>query len=1653
MPFMHCSKQCLRHKHQAQAQNHLPKIIQMKQNNLALTFQLEQYRAIFKSPYIRGLASAIALTAGGVSSYAHAATGDATFDVDDWVKSLKDNGTVTITGDKANTGDHGKFEKVGIQTTASGDTHLTLSSQEKVLIENTVHPYTENHFTAADSKTLSIKGEGTIDVAAEGSSTNPGLFMVAKGGGKLDVDVGNISVQSNLQIATHGDASVASVAAKNIVIGNNKFSGSTEKPEESGRATIHVGGTVGHPQNFSGDGTSTLGNESTNITVNRDGKIRLTSGKNNTVKAANVTVNGGVLSFAEGKKDGTASYQVANTDVNDGNVTVKGGSNITIKGGSFNINGKSYVDLSDKLTADGASLNVADTAVIAGHQDAAGKGKIEVKGNASSEGTLNLSKEKLVSFLTAKNAEGSQLQYVDENKQFKDPANKMGNATAGGVVLSSGGGINFTDSHVELADGKLKFSDKGDTGAITLKQDSFVRGQHVSISKNIENANKLNVQAKNLTLGSQKFDSSSTALGVKSLFAQNVEFVAADDGNYTLQDDLVLQSDKSETIKGCLKISSGSLTIKGGDYHMEQGKDLIIANVKPSTDTGPGSGSGSGSTGSGSGTPSGTASTAVAYAKALSGEAGTGAVSGEERLYALMSINGKAAGEAAGIADSGTTSTPAKVALTIQDASLTVNGGKLETTGENGIKLVDGTLDARGASSYKIASASIELENTSSLHLDGSKILELKEGKTVEFKKDAFAADAIKTGANGNTSTVNLANVGSMTMDQFKDLKTKTTFEGFFDGFAISDANAKPEMGLDELEQGTPDGVYQNTQVKVPEAVDQSISVGNVVVEASKPLDIAAGGGSSSPDTSGNSSTLVKLTNAGANGNGKNNFVQTADGTITGVNFKGAGTALQLQGTGNIGAIKAEAENQGQLLIGNNEGSAPGMVTVKGDIGAKDAGIGTVKVQANSDLVVEGSSVTTQNLQLAQGSSLTAKESLITITAGKNGSASSAINGDIDAKELKFDGSGSHVIAGNASVQVENFTGSSGATIQVGEDKVGGLGADVLAKNMNLNGATLFVDPDFNVQASYHVVENLAGTNDAHSAGTLSGTAVVGKNAVLAVGFESKDDVLSIIKDRLGAHGGFNSGSEIQNALVVNKGIKLEGKDKIVVDPKATGPDAATQATAAVTFGENTAMVITDNVYTVGSDGKKQGAAIDVTATDSKTVVADAKTTVLLSGKFNGNDTNVKIFAGATNAPAITATSTNGLLSGTIGTDGTIAKLNVNNKLLDEKFAKVSKPVREMLSETISGGNNVFDGTNGAGGEYIAKITTDSNTGLEADKAAHAAIYAGSAQASMAAVDALNDAMQERAQSFAHVKKSSSQIFNQNDNLLNSTASKPTEAVTGFWANPNLRRTKADGFNSSGATYGADVDLYGMSAGADLALGNLTVGAAASIGRGDAEGTGNGGGLKDDFDYYGIGAYASMAVGNFSLIGDASFNYIKHDISGYSGFAEYGNLGTKADSKAFSAGANAMYTFNTPFFALTPHFGTRFTRLETDSYNLGSAKGEIANTSIDTVNIISVPMGLTFSQDFYNNGWIVSPSLDLSVTLNEGDTELASRTHFNGMKKDLNLNSEIMDDVTYGVKFGLNSSNGNFNSKVSVNYNGSDNTDSFSINAGASYNF
>ena len=53
----------------------------------------------------------------------------------------------------------------------------------------------------------------------------------------------------------------------------------------------------------------------------------------------------------------------------------------------------------------------------------------------------------------------------------------------------------------------------------------------------------------------------------------------------------------------------------------------------------------------------------------------------------------------------------------------------------------------------------------------------------------------------------------------------------------------------------------------------------------------------------------------------------------------------------------------------------------------------------------------------------------------------------------------------------------------------------------------------------------------------------------------------------------------------------------------------------------------------------------------------------------------------------------------------------------------------------------------------------------------------------------------------------------------------------------------------------------------------------------------------------------------------------------------------------------------------------------------------------------------------------------------------------------VNLNTEVLDEVQYGVTLGLGAQNGAFGTSLNVNYTGSSNTDSFGVNAQCRYMF
>ena len=744
------------------------------------------------------------------------------------------------------------------------------------------------------------------------------------------------------------------------------------------------------------------------------------------------------------------------------------------------------------------------------------------------------------------------------------------------------------------------------------------------------------------------------------------------------------------------------------------------------------------------------------------------------------------------------------VGLEISNASLTVSG-KLATTETNGkIKLSEGKLDASKAT-VDLKAGTVTMSGYSSLVLDGSKVVKLSDtGDLVTFQ-NGLLADSV---TGDNKSKIIFTGMSSMSMEQFKDLKKDASgFEGTWEGFGINGAAAEQQLGINDVESGLGGSYYNNTQATVTTAgaIENSYTVGNIKVTDGANASISGGS--------------LTLTNASANGS-NGNFIVNKDGKAGGVALKDAGSVLALQNTGTIGAITAGAAGQGVVMIGeayNN--SKTGNVTVSGSIGEKTTSVGELDVSSNSVLTVNGDVYTKEMYTLANSKVNMPNNKLVIGTGYAKTDGSSEIFGDLAAKEIKVEGSGGVVFAGGATVDVATLTGTDEHSfIQVGEDKAGGLGATVLVDTLNLSGGKIFVDPDFNAPASKLVLGQLEGNK-------LNGTATVGKNAILAIGFDNEEDVKRILSQYLNGNGSFVSGSEVQNALLLNKGIELGQSDKIIIDPEAT---AGSTNTAAVAFGKGSALVVTDAAYKT-VNGKKEGYAIKLDS-NSKNVDASKGGTVILSGKFNAGDKGITIFSGSSITGTVGVQSSNGLINGTIGSTGTIDTLKLEEGKLDSQMAGVSAPVRDLFKKLLGVDGDKYLTGNGVGAELLATIGTDSMTGVEADAAAHAATYAGAQQAAVASVSTMADAM------FGRVGAVGVEAA--------SIAATGSQANGGVWVSPMYKNVDADGFNAEGATYGADIDLAGVAFGADTVNGNMRFGAVFNIGSGDADGKGNGNGLK-----------------------------------------------------------------------------------------------------------------------------------------------------------------------------------------------------------------
>ena len=625
--------------------------------------------------------------------------------------------------------------------------------------------------------------------------------------------------------------------------------------------------------------------------------------------------------------------------------------------------------------------------------------------------------------------------------------------------------------------------------------------------------------------------------------------------------------------------------------------------------------------------------------------------------------------------------------------------------------------------------------------------------------------------------------------------------------------------------------------------------------------------------------------------------------------------------------------------------------------------------------------------------------------------------------------------------------------MQVGNDGGSGAGTpgSVEIQTLNLNGGTLFVDPDYGQQASLAAVTKGVSGGFSGQGTVLNGNIVVGKNAAVAWG-EGIDTLANDIKAYQDTNGSLKNGSASGNygsIFVVNQPLTVQDGYHITLNSDEATTDLASADaisklsngnTADLTLSDQSALIV--KIDAVG--GTSDNATTAIHFDKSEAAIKSTGGEIVLAGNYDGR-TYINLFGdnGASGNEGvrlegenINVYSQNHILKATLESGDNVGynvKLAIDQQRFNKQFYQASNPVKQTLIDYYAQSQP----TTGSNAYLNDAVQTDMH-GLAAEQAARLGVYGGTVQSAMAVTDSQTDAIARRTGVGEAAPGGSSFA---------------AKGATAFWATPVYKRAESDGFDAQGVSYGSDVDLYGLAAGAELTLApNFKVGGLVNFGQGSADGNGIASGVSNDFDYWGLGAYLATKYNDFTLVGDLNYTSVSNDIDASNSIDK---INTSVDSTTLSLGVTGKMDLKVQGFNVTPHAGLRFQRIDMDDYSVASAKhGQVGSYSADTMNLFSLPVGVTVSKDFItSSGWQLKPAVDLTLTANFGDTDADGSMAWTGTNQRTGLSSEVVDPFTVGINAGISVKKGNFSAGAGVNYTGSSNTDEFGVQANVRFEF
>ena len=828
-------------------------------------------------------------------------------------------------------------------------------------------------------------------------------------------------------------------------------------------------------------------------------------------------------------------------------------------------------------------------------------------------------------------------------------------------------------------------------------------------------------------------------------------------------------------------------------------------------------------------------------------------------------------------------------------------------------------------------------------------------------------------------------------------------------------------------------------------------------------------------------------------------------------------STLELQGAGKVGAITGNggSSTESSVRITASE-TQPGVTEVLGQIsGINDLTvenetqvsglIDTNYAFINNVLNNTGYDSTYSEVNVGANGNLTTDNLTITGTGNITSTGISMVNGKVTVAEALTLGtatsSATFAVAGGT-VEANSLVLNNGSVVQVGWEGAESDNADttwidesksysgrMLVQTADLNGGSIVSDPENGLQTAIMGINKFAGASTTNSTdlGSVDGSLYVGRNSVQALGADDWAEIESAIAP-YATNGVLTSYGAMMyldgtTSLTSGDGIVMTAQSikdfttYIANETKLGALDADSHTLAnTVYFGANTALLVTADAMDAAATDRGNTALVTF-ADGNGQLVADGGE-ILVAGDvratnytlFTDTDGKVAVVdnqgALTTAENGITVTTENGFLVGTLsGENGGNVTLTVSRDGRSV-MSGASDPVYTTLVAYAKGYNGVEttdEATGTKSADYLTNgyvtnadgtVVTDDNgnpvknrtysnellqnvistgNGRDAETVARLGMLGGVAQSAMAAGASTYDAIAGR--------------MGVGSSMGNVTIANNTQGAS-LWLTPIYKNSESDGFEADNLDYGVDIDLYGVALGADFTMQNgVRVGAMFNVGSGDADGNGAGSAVSNDFDYYGFGVYAGYTYGAFSVLADVTYTVADNDVEGSTSL---GQVSTSLDSTNLSVGVTGQYNLNLGGVDVTPHAGLRFSSIDIDDYDVA----DIASYDADSLNIFSIPVGVTFAKEFQGEAWTWKPSLDITVQGNFGDDSADGTVAWAGIDNlKTELSSEVIDNFTYGATLGVAAQTGNFSMGLGINYTGSSNVDDYGVSANARFVF